>query len=81
MEYRVREGLIEVCNGFDCWKARAFLAERKVTIFWLFSIWWPVTNGKWRYTQREAALDATADAKLREPLRKALPVNVYGDEE
>jgi hypothetical protein len=68
MTYRVREAIVDVCNGYTCWRDRRFIAERRVTLFGLVSWWWPVTDGKWRETSHEARQDAESDARLRAPL-------------
>lgn len=68
MEYRVREARIEVCNGYQCWHERRFIAERRVSLFGVLSWWWPVIDGDWRPMAHVARCDAERDAKLRAPL-------------
>ncbi|MDD8024570.1 MAG: hypothetical protein PHX82_15860 [Paracoccaceae bacterium] len=68
MEYRVREGRVEVCDGHRCWRDRRYIAERRVSFFGVLSWWWPVINGDWRTSAHEARDDAEMDAKLRAPL-------------
>ncbi|WP_428516303.1 hypothetical protein [Roseovarius sp.] len=66
--YRVREGVVTICNGHREFRARRFLAERRATVFGLFGFWWPVTDGEWRTTEEAAQNDIARDAYLRLPL-------------
>ena len=68
MQYRIREARIEVCNGRRCWHERRFSAERRVILFGLLPIWWPVLDWDWRATKTEAKRDIERDAQLRAPL-------------
>jgi len=68
MNYRVREARVECCDGYKCWKARRFMAERRVIILRLFGFWWPVSNAEWRDSENEAARDVANDVELRKPL-------------
>jgi len=67
-EYRIREGVVEVCNGDTSQKQRRFLAERRVKFLGVIPIWWPVTDDKWRASRETAMLDAEHDAYLQLPL-------------
>lgn len=75
-EYRIREGVVEHCNGYRCWKQRMFIAERKVSFLGLWSFWWPCTNASWRTDGWQAEGDAVADARLRRPLTKPYLVRI-----
>ena len=68
MKYRVREALVEVCNGYRCWHERKFIAERRITLFGALGWWWPVLDGDWRWSAEIARRDAIRDAHLRAPL-------------
>lgn len=63
-EYRIREDVIEVCNGYSCRLQRCFIAERRRR-FLLLSFWWPVLNGEWRRTEAEAMSDIMGERELR----------------
>ena len=66
-DYRVREAVVDVCNGYTSHRERMFIAERRVGLFGL-AFWCPVDDGGWRYTADEAMRDIERDAYLRAPL-------------
>jgi hypothetical protein len=66
-KYRIREARVEVTDRCRTWHERRFLAERRVTLFGLFSWWSPVLDGEWRESVDAARRDAARDAELREP--------------
>lgn len=68
MTYRVREAVVEVCIGSRCWRARRFIAERRVRLLGVLPVWWPVANGEWRRDSDLARADAEGGARLRKPL-------------
>lgn len=80
-QYRIREAVVEVCNGFRGWHAVRFIAERKVMVLGLFGFWWPVLDGEWRRSEEEARRDADTDAKLRAPRAPAVAYQPIGQVE
>ena len=48
-----------------------WIAERRVRLFWVIPIFWPVMNFDWRCSSEEAWGDAARDHDLRESLRQA----------
>lgn len=73
-DYRVREARVEINDRI----VRRFLAERRILVFGLLPLWWPVTNGNWRHTVRQAEQDAENDAALRAPLAQPKPFTPGG---
>lgn len=65
-EYRVKWAVVQSCSGSLCKRVRMCIAERRVTLFFGISFWWPV--GEWRNLEDEAIRDAEGDAYLRSPL-------------
>lgn len=67
-EYRIRWAVVEVCNGYTCWKERRCLAQKIVKFLWLFPMWWPVDGADWRRSEAEAERDIARDVNLLRPL-------------
>lgn len=64
--YRIKWAIVEVCDGYRCWRDLRCIAQRRVSILGL-SFWWPVDGG-WREAEAKAEQDIERDMDLRAPL-------------
>jgi hypothetical protein len=71
-DYRIRQAVVEVCNGWQCWRDKRFIAERRIRFLGLIDIWWPVADGAWRESAKAAKRDLEHDNWLRSPLSKPI---------
>ena len=67
-EYRIRWDRVEVCNGYRCWRERRCIAERRVSVLGIWSLWLPAPECHWRTTEAEAVRDINNDKQMRAPL-------------
>lgn len=66
--YRIRWGIVQVCNGYRCWHERGCIAERWVQIVGPLGFWCSVKDGGWRTSEDRALRDVAHDRHLRTPL-------------
>lgn len=62
--YRIRWAIVTTTHHGH--RERMCIAERKVRVLGIFSIWWPVAD--WRRSEHQARADADYDIALRAPL-------------
>ena len=76
--YRIVWANVDTYNGHRYVTRRMCRAERRVSFFGLFYVWWPVMDGRWRDREIDAEFDIVDDKGLRSPLPAP---KVYGDDD
>ncbi|WP_162252699.1 hypothetical protein [Rhizobium sp. Root483D2] len=64
-EYRIRWGLV---HGSWIGRRRMCLAEKRVRFLWLIPMWWPLEHADWRFDEKTACADISADIEFCMPL-------------
>lgn len=76
--YRIREAVVLVANGYRDVLRRMFIAERRISVFGILSFWWPC-DGMWQHSEDAALADAERDAYLRQPLKAPVLLKICGE--
>lgn len=71
-EYRIRWA--KVTGPWKDGRRRMCIAERKVRLFYLLPVWWPVEHGNWRSSEADCQKDIDFDGKFRRPLPATVTV-------
>ena len=69
--YRIREAVVEVCNGFRCWKDRRFIAERRVSFLGI-TFWCSLPNARWDTRPDGCENDIRHHIALTQPLSEPI---------
>lgn len=67
--YRIREAIVECCNGYSSSRERRFIAEKRMTFLGILKFWWPLANAQWRWSEQDCRNDLDAHIALTKPLK------------